>query len=58
MCNDDKTVLDDTRKMGKGEPFELIVGKKFKLEVFEAVVQRMALNEVSQFTVNKNVNPI
>lgn len=42
--------------MGKGEPFELVIGKKFKLEVFEAIIQRMALNEVAQFTVNKKVN--
>lgn len=55
MCNADKTVLDDTRKMGEGKPFELILGKKFKLEVFEAFVQRMALNEVAEFTVKQDV---
>lgn len=55
MCNDEKTILDDTRKMGEGKPFELIIGKKFKLEVFEAIVQQMALKEVAQFSVNQNV---
>ncbi|XP_065353952.1 AH receptor-interacting protein [Cloeon dipterum] len=50
---DDQTILDDSRKMGK--PMELILGKKFKLEVWEAIIQTMSLNEVSQFTVDKSL---
>lgn len=35
---------------------ELILGKKFKLEVWETIVQKMALNEVSRFHVDKSVS--
>lgn len=35
---------------------ELVLGKKFKLEVWEVIVQKMALNEVAQFTVDKSVS--
>lgn len=38
-----------------GSPMELILGKKFKLEVWEAIVQKMALNEVACFKVDKSV---
>ena len=55
LCNNDKTLLDDSRKMGNGKPLELIIGKKFKLEVWETMLQKMSLNEVAQFTVNKNL---
>jgi len=36
-----------------GNPMELVLGKKFKLEVWEAIVQKMALNEVACFEVHK-----
>lgn len=55
MCNKEKTLLDDSRKMGEGKPIDLVLGKKFKLEVWEAIVQKMAVNEVAQFTVDKSV---
>lgn len=35
---------------------ELVLGKKFKFEVWETVVQMMALNEVANFTVDKSVS--
>lgn len=54
-CDDNKTVLDDSRKMGKGTPMNLVIGKKFKLEVWEAILQKMAVGEVAQFTVDKNL---
>lgn len=38
------------------EPMVLVLGKKFKLEVWEAIVQQMALNEVAEFTVDKSVS--
>lgn len=50
---DDETVIDDSRKMGK--PMELVLGKKFKLEVWESLIQTMSVNEVSQFTVDQSV---
>ncbi len=34
---------------------ELVLGKKFKLECWEAMVQKMALNEVARFTVDKSL---
>ncbi|KOC70852.1 Aryl-hydrocarbon-interacting protein-like 1 [Habropoda laboriosa] len=52
-CNPQKTVIDDSRTMGN--PMELVLGKKFKLEVWEAVVQKMTLNEVACFRVDKSV---
>lgn len=51
---DDGSTLDDSRKMG--QPMELVLGKKFKLEVWEVIVQKMALNEVAKFTVHKTVS--
>ncbi|XP_013389110.1 AH receptor-interacting protein [Lingula anatina] len=50
--DDDKTVIDDSRKLMK-KPMELIIGKKFKLEVLEACVKTMCVGEVAQFTVAK-----
>lgn len=35
---------------------ELVLGKKFKLEVWEVIVQKMSLNEVAKFTVHKMVS--
>lgn len=36
---------------------ELVLGKKFKLEVWEVIVQKMSLNEVSRFIVDKSLVP-
>lgn len=55
LCNADNAVLDDSRQMGAGKPLDLVLGKKFKLEVWEAILQKMALNEVAEFTVDKSV---
>lgn len=38
-----------------GNPMELVLGKKFKLEIWEVIVQKMALNEVAVFHVDKSV---
>jgi len=40
-------VLDDSRK--QKEPFELILGKKFKLEIWEDLLKTMRLSEVAAF---------
>lgn len=47
------TIIDDSRKCNK--PMELVLGKQFKLEVWEVIVQKMALNEVAKFTVDKSL---
>lgn len=48
--------MDDSRDPQMlGQPMELVLGKKFKLEVWEAIVQQMALNEVAKFKVDKKV---
>jgi AH receptor-interacting protein len=52
-CDGNHTVLDDSKKVGK--PMELVLGKKFKFEVWEVVVQKMSLHEVAKFTVDKSV---
>ncbi|XP_071373194.1 AH receptor-interacting protein [Centroberyx affinis] len=47
----DGTVLDDSRQMGgRSKPMELILGKKFKLAVWENVVITMKQGEIAQFT--------
>lgn len=46
-------VIDDSRQTGN--PMELVLGKQFKLEVWEVMVQKMALNEVAKFTVDKSL---
>lgn len=50
----DVRVIDDSKKINK--PMELVLGKKFKLEVWEVMVQKMSLNEVAKFTVHKSVS--
>lgn len=52
----DGKVLDDSRKMGNhSKPMELILGKKFKLAVWERVVITMRPGEVSEFTCDTKV---
>lgn len=51
--NEEQKVLDDSKKSGK--PMELVIGKKFKFEVWEAIVKKMSLNEVAKFHVDKAV---
>lgn len=40
-------MLDDSRVRGK--PMELIIGKKFKLPVWETIVRTMREGEIAQF---------
>lgn len=51
----ERVLLDDSRKIGKKEPMVLILGHKFKLEVWESIVKKMAVGEVSSFRVNKDL---
>ena len=54
QCHDEKTVVDDSKKDKK--PLELIIGKKFKLEVWEKCIKTMRLDEVASFTVEPAVS--
>ena len=45
---DPDEVIDDTRAMGIG-PFELIMGREFKLDVWDEMIRTMQLNEVAVF---------
>ena len=51
---DQGDVLDDSRTWDK--PMELILGKKFKLEVWETCLQTMTVGEVASFKVSKSNN--
>lgn len=46
-------IIDDSKKCN--QPMELVLGKQFKLEVWEVIVQKMALNEVAKFRVDKSL---
>ena len=52
----DKTVVDDSRKWTA--PMEIIIGKQFKLEVWELCLQTMAVGEVASFKVKQQVNTV
>lgn len=51
----DGTVIDDSKKEQEHKPMEIIIGKKFKLEVWERAIKTMWLNEVAKFSVNKDL---
>nr|CAG4647221.1 EOG090X09NR [Megafenestra aurita] len=46
-------IIDDSRNFS--QPVEILIGKQFKLEVWETIVQTMAVNEVAEFHVEKNL---
>ena len=48
-------LLDDTREIGNG-PFELIIGRSFKLKIWEELIRGMSLNEISKFTCEPEVS--
>ncbi|XP_060811489.1 aryl-hydrocarbon-interacting protein-like 1 [Bombus pascuorum] len=52
-CDPGKTLIDDSKAMGN--PMELVLGKQFKLEVWENIIQKMALNEVASFRIDKSL---
>uniref|UniRef100_A0A2M4BUI3 peptidylprolyl isomerase n=1 Tax=Anopheles marajoara TaxID=58244 RepID=A0A2M4BUI3_9DIPT len=49
----DGTLIDDSRTRQK--PMELVLGKKFKLELWEAIVQQMAVGEVARFRCDQSL---
>lgn len=50
----DGHVFDDSRKHPK--PFELLLGKKFKIEIWELALNTMFVREVAKFIVPKEVS--
>lgn len=47
-------MIDDSYKWPK--PMEIVMGKKFKLEVWEIILKSMREGEISKFIVNKSVS--
>ncbi|XP_072280609.1 AH receptor-interacting protein [Pyxicephalus adspersus] len=47
LCDDKRTMVDDTSNRDK--PMELIIGKKFKLPVWETIIRTMKEGEVAEF---------
>ncbi|XP_076044663.1 AH receptor-interacting protein isoform X2 [Oratosquilla oratoria] len=52
-CAEDPLILDDSRVWG--QPVDLLLGKQFKLEVWEACIQTMLVNEIAEFVVDKSL---
>lgn len=48
-----KKELDCSRKLG--QPFELLIGKQFKLAVWEELVKTMKVGEIAEFVVHKSL---
>lgn len=49
-------VIDDSRTLGAG-PFELLVGREFKLHVWEDMVKSMRIGEIARFKCPNKVSP-
>ncbi|ROK28217.1 Aryl-hydrocarbon-interacting protein-like 1 [Anabarilius grahami] len=47
LCNDDRTVIDDSKKAGM--PMEMVIGNMFKLDVWETLLTSMHVGEVAEF---------
>ncbi|KAL3856858.1 hypothetical protein ACJMK2_011569 [Sinanodonta woodiana] len=52
-CDDERSVIDDSRKHER--PMELVLGKKFKLEIWETLLKTMKPKEVAEFWVDKKL---
>lgn len=52
-ADEEKTQIDCSGHLG--QPFELLIGKKFKLEVWEELIKTMREKEVSRFSCHKSV---
>ena len=53
-----ETVLDDSKSLGENKPMEMVIGRQFKLAVWERALKTMWLHEVASFTVVKEVTRI
>ncbi|KAA0702021.1 Aryl-hydrocarbon-interacting protein-like 1 [Triplophysa tibetana] len=47
LCNDEHTVIDDSKKVGT--PMEVVIGNMFKLDVWEILLTSMRIGEVAKF---------
>ncbi|XP_026138011.1 aryl-hydrocarbon-interacting protein-like 1 [Carassius auratus] len=47
LCNDERTVIDDSKKAGM--PMEVVIGNMFKLDVWETLLMSMHIGEVAEF---------
>ncbi|XP_051521388.1 aryl-hydrocarbon-interacting protein-like 1 [Myxocyprinus asiaticus] len=47
LCNDEHTVIDDSKKAGT--PMEMVIGNMFKLDVWETLLTSMRIGEVAEF---------
>ncbi|XP_073718912.1 aryl-hydrocarbon-interacting protein-like 1 [Misgurnus anguillicaudatus] len=47
LCNDERTVIDDSKKAGT--PMEMVIGNMFKLDVWETLLTSMRIGEVAEF---------
>lgn len=47
LCDDDHTVLDDSKKVGV--PMEVVIGNMFKLDVWETLLKSMRIREIAEF---------
>ncbi|XP_018933056.2 aryl-hydrocarbon-interacting protein-like 1 [Cyprinus carpio] len=47
LCNDERTVIDDSKKAGM--PMEMVIGNMFKLDVWEILLMSMHKGEVAEF---------
>uniref|UniRef100_A0A182XKM9 AIP/AIPL N-terminal FKBP-type PPIase domain-containing protein n=1 Tax=Anopheles quadriannulatus TaxID=34691 RepID=A0A182XKM9_ANOQN len=52
-CDAERTLIDESRTHQK--PMQLVLGKQFKLEVWESIVQQMGLHEVARFRCDKSL---
>lgn len=50
---DPDAVIDDSRKLGR--PMELLVGKEFKLPIWEQCIKSMKVGEVSEFRIHRSL---
>ena len=55
LIQESGTVIDDSKASNAKKPMEIIIGKKFKLEVWEQALKTMWLNEVAKFSVVKEL---
>lgn len=55
IVQQDGTVIDDSKQYNEHKPMEIIIGKKFKFEVWEKALKTMWLKEVAKFSVIKEL---
>jgi AH receptor-interacting protein len=55
VVQEDGSILDDSKLLNEKKPMEIIIGKKFKLEIWERALKTMWLNEVAKFSVVKEL---